>query len=182
MNRKIFNWLCPTKLVEKVFSHTAGAWDGVKWSKATSYHPPTLPAMETKLICLHIYLLLTSPCSELSNPSICGRRGNPRILWSTQRETKILHYWFYMAFYQVRIFASQLPRNVWALRGGENNVRSTTLTAAAALVDNGDREKQRATFSSSVIICRNASVTFAWNNITYYALDTGRLRKPERHT
>lgn len=124
MNRKIFNWLCPTKLVEKVFSHTAGAWDGVKWSKATSYHPPTLPAMETKLICLHIYLLLTSPCSELSNPSICGRRGNPRILWSTQRETKILHYWFYMAFYQVRIFASQLPRNVWALRGGENNFRS----------------------------------------------------------
>ena len=90
MNRKIFNWLCPTKLVEKVFSHTTGAWDGVKWSKATSSYPPTLPAMETKLICLHIYLLLTSPCSELSNPSICGRRGNPRILWSTQRETKIL--------------------------------------------------------------------------------------------
>lgn len=124
MNRKIFNLLCPTKLVENVFSHTAGAWDGVKWSKATSYHPPTLPAMETKLICLHIYLLLTSPCSELSNPRICGRRGNPRILWSTQRETKILHYWFYMAFYQVRFFASQVPRNVWALRGDDNNFKS----------------------------------------------------------
>lgn len=38
---------------------------------------------------------------------------------------------------------------------------ATTLTAAAALVDNGDREKQRATFSSAVIISRNASVMFA---------------------
>ena len=169
--------------MENVFSQTAGAWDGVKWSKATSSHLPALPAMKTKLICLHIYLLLTSPCSELSNPRICGRRGNPRILWSTQRETKILHYWFYMTFYQVSKFLQVSFQEMFARYAeAKTTSEATTLTAAAALVDNGDREKQRATFSSSVINCRNASVTFAWNNITYYTLDTGRLQEPERHT
>lgn len=43
---------------------------------------------------------------------------------------------------------------------------SVGLTAAAALSESGDREKQRATLSSPVIFSRNASVAFAWRKKT----------------